>query len=71
MVCNEGDEGDHCVFTDDTVVVDDGMLTVTGYSHDTWLCHSISMVTVTCTGDAEPVATEQFVNHPVVYKIHS
>ena len=69
MACDEGDEENHCVFTDDKVVVDDGKLTVTGYSHDTGLCHSISMVTVTCTGDAEPVATTGAVALPQKYEL--
>jgi hypothetical protein len=56
MVCDEGTLGysstdpDHCVVTNDIVTVTDGMITVTGYSHDTGRCHSISMVQVSCSG---------------------
>jgi hypothetical protein len=59
MVCDEGTLGyqstdpNHCVVTNDVVTVDDGRITVTGYSHDTGRCHSISMVMVSCQGGGQ------------------
>ena len=50
---NPTDPGD-CVVREDTVVVDDGMFTVTGYSHDTGRCHSISQVILSCAGASPP-----------------
>ena len=46
-----GDAGTGCVF-DGTVRVEDGRFTVTGYSHDTGLCHSISAVEIKGGGGA-------------------
>ena len=60
MLCHDamglsGEAGVGCTM-DGTVTVTDGRFTATGYSHDTGLCHSISMVTIKPAGADWPPA---------------
>eukprot|EP01043_Picozoa_sp_COSAG02_P069848 COSAG02_NODE_12136_length_1591_cov_1.669571_2_plen_432_part_01 len=65
-VCDEGTLGysatepNHCLVEDYDVTVTDGRLTVTGYSHDTGRCHSISMVYISCIEDVDESPSDDF-----------
>jgi hypothetical protein len=55
-----GDAGTGCVF-EGAIRVEDGRFTVTGYSHDTGLCHSISAVWIeTSLQSGDPSVDYQF-----------
>ena len=65
LLCNTemggtGDAGTGCVF-EGAIRVEDGRFTVTGYSHDTGLCHSISAVWIeTSLQSGDPSVDYQF-----------